>query len=1619
MNQSERSNFYKSITGIGIATQSACHVFEQYLTSKKQSLEDFINHHRHDICHLCYNKVKCPHCTTGYQLPYEKVLCLDQLDDLFDSGSKLPCHILGNLPKFYCCKSRIRIQIKDLDLTLIRCLLVNFCQELFLIDCLKAGTFEDFLNKSKHDIFHMWQVKQNCCQCHAGYTPCEKRKLSEYEWKRLFNNSITPCNFHTHVSRPSPCSVAASSGIMLQQLNSKLRITLLDFCELKKDLEKLIKLRNNIQGHRAAREMTHMADAEFNDRWMEIEDVTCNLIRHGIQDTYIATQIEDEQIRELVTLKNKILDDLEEKRKQRIALTELEIEGQMKRNNFVKTRAVEEAIKIVQSQNMVVLTGSAGSGKSATAIYLLRHFQMTKNYQPLKISTFTDLSILVKPNTDEPVIVLLEDIFGRTNYTYVENSDRNVLGELGTCMGNKLKVIITIRTTIMKSCMSLFYTSNVFCGLHVVDLSRDFQLVKAEKKSVLERYLELNNITVSECGNCMDDQLQTDTAVTINNKVIDEIVHLDTVSGFPENCRLFTTIRCFTRLGIHFFRHPTISLRNEIDALRRADGNDNISFKLKSKFTTLVYMLLSNDVLRKKSLDFCKVQDIFKSVNGGGTIMEHQFIDAADDMIDQYVTYSSLENAYYFQHRIIAEAVMISYSKCNISQVISMLNPDFIAEMVKPDCYIEKEGEVVFKIPSNNYRHLATVIKDLLLLKSIDGCFIEYILSKSEIFENVEFLYAIVETFECLFKPKDFLSYEDIELKKRACKLLDLTFKKTASLNNIDCLHFIWKIFAKKCITTPSFVLSMCSVFIRFDKEKYQKELLEWMVLNSNQMFIEQCLEKTCCYQSHFLETLVDNEALISKLNEVLYSPGDNNVQQIIINHACQLGNYEIFLIMMRRYGDDINLGEIFLRACSNDFDDITIVEWLIDHYDFKLLNMQQAFENIYKFWNIYKNIIKSILKSSANNDNEFTNKLLIEAFKTGNLESAEFLRQRIDLRTFDIRTAVYMAWNNHVYEIIEWLLEQSRVMQISSQIDEIPVIRIMKWRNLPQSSNIRQVLDDSILSGDYGMDLITEGIKPNRIIALKVFKVVAKSSGDRQQTFVQSCHRTNFNIEGVFLDACKSKNLEVLEMVLNYYDEDTYGQIITKAGEDFYSINFYNVCQFSKLPSVIFQNTPIDFLHKNPGLFPIAVKEGDTETVKIFLNEIDCKKLKADEAFGYSLDNRTLQVTKLLLDNFPISDFKISTHLIKVIEAGENECFQLILQNVNIDLLDINELLNVIITNGKCKGLLLDVLQRNISKLILQSKLQNKFFLALKNEDLEVFEFLLRNVDHENIDAKKLVIKALQQGKFNFALLLLRKVSVNELNMKNEIKDALINSISLEDKTCARRILMNFPNVNFRKILTSATKDGDVSIINDIIMKRDEDFTFEIKEYMWIAIHHRQPIALKFFMEHSSYICNLDVKSEFIAFAEKGKTRICELYLKVIDTYNTRFTLTSKDKTVMNDEIFSLFELSFVDDHIEHQRMSRLHLIDLLDLMKLLELACCALHECDFYNNEKCCASMILINFSEDIVDGWITIRHLNRFYLQRIFSHVCHKCKKGKQYSAIVSKFEKRYGTLFHEIS
>ncbi|VDI00851.1 Hypothetical predicted protein [Mytilus galloprovincialis] len=768
-------------------------------------------------------------------------------------------------------------------------------------------------------------------------------------------------------------------------------------------------------------------------------------------------------------------------------------------------------------------------------------------------------------------------------------------------------------------------------------------------------------------------------------------------------------------------------------------------------------------------------------------------------------------------------------------------------------------------------------------------------------------------------------------------------------------------------------------------------------------MFIEQWLEQAGDYKSCFLETLVGDNALIRKLNEALYSPGKRNIQQIIINQACQIGNEEIVLMMMKKYDNDINLEETFLKACCNDDDEVTIVEWLLSQYNLNRLNIKKAFENICEFWNIYKNILKTLLKTSANDDNELTNKLLFAAFKTENTESASFIIHRIDLRTFDFRTAVSIACNNHAYKIIEWLLEQSFFMQISSQIDDKPILRIIKWSNKPQPCDIIAVLKDSFKAGDYGMDLMTDRIKYFKNLALIAFRFIAKSSNEIQQLFVKSCHRTHFKIEGVFLDACKSKEFEVLEMVLNFYDECIYSPLITKAGEDFSGIDIEKVSLFSKLPSVIFQNTPNSIIHKNVNLFPIAVKAGDIEKLKIFIRQVDHNKLKKhDEAFGNSIDLGTLQITELLLDSFPMSAFNITEHLENVIQTGKTEVFELILRKVDIHLLDIDQLLTVAIRNGKGKGLLLDILQRIYSQLNFKIYLEKQIVSALAVMDLEVFEFFLQHVDHENINAKRIVMKALQRNKFDIALLILDTVSVNLLEMEKEVVDELVNAIVCNDRNYLRRFLMSCLNVNFDKILTSAAKDGNVSIINDILCHHYESITIDITGLIYIALQHRQQTVVKSLIEHTKW--SLDLKLELVDFVERGKTRICELYLNFINIEDSQILNT---RHRMRQAIYSYFRSCFVDDHMEHQYLSRLHLMNLLSLHDLFFFAC------SFHDNK--CIAMILINVSEDVVERLMTDTRFN--ISKDIFYYACSECKDGQLFNAKRLSFATKYGCLLND--
>ncbi|CAG2237092.1 unnamed protein product [Mytilus edulis] len=134
MTQKERENFYRIATVIvDHGTESLSAVLDNDLSTTSITFEDFINIHHHEIYHLCYNRIPCCQCVGGRLVlaNTNRIMHPGQLDILLDKSGPT---MLGHNPNLsrmsqYCCRpAKTSLAIGHLDITLLRCLLVNFAK---------------------------------------------------------------------------------------------------------------------------------------------------------------------------------------------------------------------------------------------------------------------------------------------------------------------------------------------------------------------------------------------------------------------------------------------------------------------------------------------------------------------------------------------------------------------------------------------------------------------------------------------------------------------------------------------------------------------------------------------------------------------------------------------------------------------------------------------------------------------------------------------------------------------------------------------------------------------------------------------------------------------------------------------------------------------------------------------------------------------------------------------------------------------------------------------------------------------------------------------------------------------------------------------------------------------------------------------------------------------------------------------------------------------------------------------------------------------------------------------------------------------------------------------------
>ncbi|XP_076100614.1 uncharacterized protein LOC143069727 [Mytilus galloprovincialis] len=152
------------------------------------------------------------------------------------------------------------------------------------------------------------------------------------------------------------------------------------------------------------------------------------------------------------------------KRSRLIGLTQTEIDGHLKKGTFVETPAVQACIKLLETNSLLILTGAAGTGKSRNSLEILHQFGIKHpEYKSVKLTDLHDFTDLVQD--EENLVVLFEDIFGRTNTKFSENTDVQIIDRLHACIikGN-IKVVLTVRDTIRMSCEWILNSHTIFHG---------------------------------------------------------------------------------------------------------------------------------------------------------------------------------------------------------------------------------------------------------------------------------------------------------------------------------------------------------------------------------------------------------------------------------------------------------------------------------------------------------------------------------------------------------------------------------------------------------------------------------------------------------------------------------------------------------------------------------------------------------------------------------------------------------------------------------------------------------------------------------------------------------------------------------------------------------------------------------------------------------------------------------------------------------------------------------------------------------------------------------------------------------------------------------------------------
>ncbi|CAC5370498.1 unnamed protein product [Mytilus coruscus] len=507
-------------------------------------------------------------------------------------------------------------------------------------------------------------------------------------------------------------------------------------------------------------------------------------------------------------------------------------------------------------------------------------------------------------NFEENNIVIVEDIFGRSNIDFNDDLHRGILDVLYSCMKTescKSKLIITIRGNdeIERKLNEKhkIFEKEIFINLdknrrsHTNELilskhmnKHGISLCKSKKLTDIRAYFyppEVNQQCKSDVYETNDNSLKK-VCVSLFDEICSGKYEMHI--GFPQACHLFCSNKNFTKQGKAYFTHASQSLVNEIMNLK-TQGFDNK--QMQYQYCVLVYTAIKRSIDVDDIDEHCFQNLISYFENNNIRIsllkqavfkLEGTYLNKiAPDSVCNHHKRQKVSDIYILQHSTIREAILVSFG--DDADVLSVCDSWFLFEYIRPKGYkVSPSDNMVYLF--TDYKLLA---KKLMSILSTDyyscisvGAYLQNIALLERRDEIIEFFFEIVE---------------DVKPEQYVCLLNGLTSMGT----NTDLVKFHPQL-CKKIINSGGWIVFLVSC-----------RPIGWSDNNTNffeietDMLIEKLILMVALNRSN-------GNDLISEENERIYHPC--SLLSKFLNYQYAVGNYVFENLIAKGF---LDIAEILL----------------------------------------------------------------------------------------------------------------------------------------------------------------------------------------------------------------------------------------------------------------------------------------------------------------------------------------------------------------------------------------------------------------------------------------------------------------------------------------------------------------------------------------------------------------------------------------------------------------------------------------------------------------------------------------------------------------------------------